>query len=268
MLPKILANCWGILLIMMVLGFSIVDVAKKCKRKLNLRTEIESNYVKLAKQKQKLEELEYSLEFKVATVKKEIQNITDSYKKKKFEHLVDNLPFKLNETHDLEDSDRNYFKNQITLEDTENEIYYYLMVKYKHRKLLRKTAYLTLISGYKELTMQHEYQKKCDAFTEFYYKSLRYYLMLPVFFFVLAMSAIILLLIVFNGFNLPRAFIANGLAGMNWSTFGMVFNSYLLYMCYLNIHGILKAKFQNFKGLVPGKNTDLQSLIYFARWAY
>ncbi len=265
MLPKVLANCWGILLIIMVLGFSIVDVAKKCKKKLYLKSELEYNYVKLAKQKQKLEELEYSLEFKIATTKAEIKNITDTYKKKKFEHLLDSLPFEINETHDMDDSDKNYFKEEITLEDTENEIYYYLMIKYKHKKLLKKSAYLTVIGSYEELTFNHDLKEKKDNFSVFYYKSLRYYLMLPVFVFVIGMSALILLLIVFNGFDLPRGFIANDLSGLNWTKFGIVFNTYLLFLCYLNLHGILKAKFQNFKGLVSGKNTDLQSLIYFAR---
>jgi hypothetical protein len=111
----VLANCWGMLLIIMVLGYSIVDVAKKFKKKLSLNSELEYNYVKIFKQKQKLEELGCSLEFKIATIRGDIKSITDEYSRKKFEHLLNSLPIEVKDTPEMDDSTKHYFKEEINV---------------------------------------------------------------------------------------------------------------------------------------------------------
>ena len=250
---KALANCWGMLFIIAVLGFSLVDVPRKAKRKINLEDEIKHSFTQIAKRRSKLEELEMMIEFKLQVVRKELSNIQDGYRKKKFEELINSLPFELGQHSAIEDNIPKVVE-KVTLDDVELEIYGYIKTKYKLKKTIQRIQSLLKKSKDKKVSSHFN----LPDFAAFIFNRI---MLCAVFF----LSGLVVLFIIMNGFNIQREFLQNWLKKLSFFQFMAVFDTYALFVSYLIIHGILKSKFQNFKGLNANGNTDVQSLIYFSR---
>ena len=244
------------LFIIAVLGFSIIDVPKKAKRKINLEEEIKHSFTQMVKRKSKLEELEMLIEFKLQVARKELQNIKDEYRKKKFEDLIGCLPFELGQHSEIDDNIPKVVE-KVTLDDVELEIYGYIKTKYKLKKTIQKLQSMLRKSKEKNLSPNFV----LSDFINTFFNRL-------VFFSVVFLSGLVVLFIIMNGFNVQREFLQNWLKKLSFFGFMAVFDIYALFVSYLIIHGILKSKFQNFKGLNANGNTDVQSLIYFSRSTY
>lgn len=244
------------LFIIAVLGFSLIDVPRKAKRKINLEEEIKHSFTQIAKRKSKLEELEMLIEFKLQVARKELQNIKDEYRKKKFEDLISSLPFELGQHSEIDDNIPKVVE-KVTLDDVELEIYGYIKTKYKLKKTIQKLQSMLRKSKDKNLSSNFV----LSDFTTTFFNRL-------VFFSVVFLSGLVVLFIIMNGFNVQREFLQNWLKKLSFFEFMAVFDIYALFVSYLIIHGILKSKFQNFKGLNANGNTDVQSLIYFSRSTY
>lgn len=200
-----------------------------------------------------MEELEIVIEFKLQIVKSDIINIKDSYLKNKFDDLMSSLPFQLGQHADFE-GNLPITSEKVTLEELELEIYSYIKTKYKLKKTVYKIQTLLKCLKDKKSSPNGSF---FDSFEKIYVR--------VVFMVILCASSLVVLLIILNGFNISRDFLQNGLKRMSFLGFSIVFDAYTLFVTYLIIHGILKSKFQNFKGLNAHGNTDVQSLIYFAR---
>ena len=248
---KALANCWGMLFIIAVLGFSLVDVPRKIFRKTNPELEIRHNHLKIKRRIEQLDELEIMIEFKLESCKKEIVGLKDDYRKKKFDDLIGNLPFQIGNHTDFE-CGKPLTLEKITIDDIEQNIYQYIKTKYKLRRNIKTTQ--SLLKSFKSLKVRSSFFERLSGF---YYQCL--YLA------VLALSGFVVLLIILNGFDIERMFLQSWLKKLSFWQFDFVFYLYAAFVGSLIVNGILKSKFQNFKGLNADQNTDVQSIIYFSR---
>lgn len=230
------------------LGFSLADVAKKTARSLSIEAEVRHLYAKMKKRRAKLDDLEILIEFKLQVVRSELFSIKDSYRKKKFDDLIASLPFELGAHGDTESTPRKGI-DKVTLEEVENEIYSYIKTKYKLKKTIQKLQYLVR-------------QRKGNSETN---KSGKKLLKRLLFLCVLFLSGVVILLITINGFNVKRGFLVVILRSLSLLQFSLIFMIYAVFTGYLVVHGVLKSRFQNFKGLNASGHTDVQSMVYFCR---
>lgn len=251
MLLKALANCWGMIFLVAALGFSLADVAKKTARSLSLEAEVRHLYAKMKKRRSKLDDLEILIEFKLQVVRSELLNIKDGYRKKKFDELIASLPFELGAHGDTESTPKKGVE-KVTLEELESEIYTYIKTKYKLKKTIQKLQSLV------------RQRKGNGAANESGKKLLRRVLFVC----VLSLSGVVIVLIILNGFNIRRQFLAQFLRSLSLIQFSLIFTIYALFTGYLVVHGVLKSRFQNFKGLNASGHTDVQSMVYFCRQDY
>lgn len=229
------------------LGFSLADVVKKWYLGLSAAGEAQHIYSQIKKKKAQLSDLEILIEFKMQVVRAELLSLKDPYKKKKFDELIANLPFDFGSQSDPE-MRASRTAGEVTLEELESEIYSYIKTKYKlKRKCKRLRGLLAKIR-----------QQGGRGALETALRKLG-------FAFLVSMSGVVVLLIVLNGFNIPRDFLQHWLKQLSPVAFAVVFAVYSLFVGHLVVNGVLKSRFQNFKGMSSGGNTDTQSLVYFSR---
>lgn len=264
LLPKAFSNCYGLFLIILVLGFSLVDVPKNFGKKLDRDLEYKHKLMKVTWYSYKLEELQYELEFKLEAFKSELESIDNNYLKGKFEQLMKSLPFELK--NDIEYAYKEETKGKFKFEKIEADILEYIHIKEKYERAVGKAIFL-----YKLKTPDILYQVNSNTYNRlffiklFYYKYIRLYVITPIYTASIILSLVIVFAEFLNCFNFGRNFLILSLANMEASRFLLMFNIFLIYGCYIVLHGVLKSKFQRFKGLSLNNHTDTQSLITFSR---
>ena len=259
MLPKAFSNCYGLLLIIIILGFSLVDVPKRFSSKLDLQVEYKHKLMRISWYNFKLEELQYDLEFKLEVFKNDLANIDNDYIKKKFNQLIKNLPFK--PKGDIECAYTEEVKGELKLERIEKDILNYLHIKLKYERALHKVYFMKRLNE----RLNNEGARKLSFHEYIYYKYLRLYILTPFFFSAVLLSSVILLSEFLNPSDHSIAILQATLQFLTPLKFVFIFNVFLVYGFYLIVHGILKSKFQGFKGLAFNNYTNVQSLIYFSR---
>lgn len=264
LLPKAFSNCYGLLLIIIVLGFSLVDVPKKLGKKLDRDLEYKHKLIKVTCYNYRLEELQYELEFKLEAFKNELGSIDNDYLKGKFEQLVKSLPFELKS--DIEYTYKEETKGKFRLERIETDILEYIHVREKYERTVEKAIFLHKLK-HPELLHQtmHINSNQIHLLRIMYYRYMRLYVVTPIYAVSIILSLVIVLMEFLNCFNFGRHFMITSLEHLDPSRFLLMFNIFLCYGCYIIIHGVLKSKFQGFKGLSLNNHTDTQSIITFSR---
>ena len=248
-------------------GYSLVDVFQGVQKRLDPQSIIRRNCRKLVIEEDRLEELEYLLEFKISSVRLELCRITDDYKKRKFDHLLQDLPFVMRPDSDKEKQIKaSVAIAECSIEDIESDIYSYIITKYRFQRRLRKTARIVVLTGNAANNIPPELSSHYRTpWRMFYYKKVRKVLLVLLFIFLFLMSTVVLGLILMNGFGIDREFLRTILTKLPEVYFLLFFNTYLGYLAYMVVHGVLKSHIQGFRGLLPNHNTDVYSLIGFAR---
>lgn len=266
-LPKALANSWGMLLIVTILGFSMVNVLRTAKRKLSYHNTLQNKFIKLEHASSKLIELQFTLEFKIPFLKKKLEFINDQKLTTKFNGLFACLPPSLQEnSHHETNSELIKLSDDDLIEEIESDLLDYILNSQKVRKIVKSLIKTITLNESKEFKLPNNIiLPRTNFFAKFYRKFIRKFLVIIFITYGFFVSFLIISGLILNGFAINRSFLKTWLCLLPLPVFMVCFNLYLAYFVYLLIHGIKESRLQGFKGLSFEKQTDTQSLLYFTR---
>lgn len=252
-LPKLLTNTFGLLLIVLILGYSLPELPRKLWRRANPAEELSAALTKLALQKRALREREYGLEHALTTLAGRFGRAGDARGLALLRETARALPCGWAAAAVGDAEGRAADDPHVQLEETLDEAQEYAR---REQKLQRRARHARRLLDHLNAPPGRP--------RAFYLLWLR-----PLFFralFALSslLSLLILLLITANFLDAPRGVLLRLLRDCPSPLFFLALNGYLGYFGLLIVFGLARLKFQRFRGLTA-RGTDAQSLLHVTR---
>lgn len=267
-LPKALANCWGMLLIILILGYSMINALKRMRDNMSNKKKVQCLLLQLQKSASSIEELSLILEYKIPFLLKKLEFISDKTLNQKFIRLLSELPSEISsQTHIETTDDLMKLSDEDLIEEIESEIYDFIINEYLYNFSLRRLKHILILDKNSiGIELPDHLKNSSLGLTTRCYQHVCLKIACVLF---LIYGGLVSFLIVgglfVNGFSISRNFLLDFLKSLSFGQFLIIFNGYLAYFIYLLLHGICESRLQGFKGLTPNHKTDTQSLLYFTR---
>lgn len=269
LLPKALANSWGLLLIVAILGYSLPNVLKRLRRQMSPEKSLKHKLTRLGRLQTTIEELTVSLEFKLPFLHKKLSFINHPPLTQKFSNLTAMLPSDIGQnSHDLSLSEVLKFNDDSLMDETESEIQALIVAKRAEKRTVQALIKLIAIHSLSipNVKLAESLAVRHTSFANrFYHRKLRPLALTLLYIYGWTITLLIVAGITANGFGLPRVFLSDWLKQLNFPLFILFFNAYLVYFSYLIVHGVGESRLQGFRGLHGDNITDTQSMLYWTR---